>query len=123
MSKAQSLGDRIAQARRELGVRLRRDVAQRDVAKAIGMSAAAVSQWEADDRTPSEAVITKLAAYFGVTPAYLRYGIVAGHSPVPPGSHDMMEEVIAQNAAREAAEVETRRTRQVGKRSIVRKRA
>lgn len=75
MPTPQSLGSRIAQARRELGVRLQRDIAQRDVANAIGMSPAAVSQWEADGRTPSEEVLGKLAAYLGVTPAFLRYGI------------------------------------------------
>lgn len=79
----QSLGERIAQARRELGVRERRDVSQLDVAKAIGVSGAAVSQWESDERAPREEAFAKLADYLGVTPAYLRYGVTEGKDAKP----------------------------------------
>jgi transcriptional regulator with XRE-family HTH domain len=80
----QSVGDRIAQARRELGVRLHRDVLQSDVAEAIGVSGASVSQWEAGIKSPREDTLAKLAAYLGVTPAYLRYGIPSDVRPVAP---------------------------------------
>lgn len=58
-------------------MREQRDVSQSDVAEAIGVSAAAVSQWESGAKSPREAAVTKLAAYLGVTPAYLRYGITS----------------------------------------------
>ena len=58
-----------------MGVRERRDVSQLDVAKAIGVSGAAVSQWENDERVPrDETLFLKLAAYLGVEPGVLRYG-------------------------------------------------
>lgn len=76
MSKPQSLGERLAQARRELGVREHRDVTQLDVARAIGATGASVSEWEADKKAPREDALLKLARYFKVSPAYLRYGVV-----------------------------------------------
>jgi transcriptional regulator with XRE-family HTH domain len=63
-----------------MAVRERRDVTQRDVAVGVGVSGAAVSQWEAGQRVPKEEDVRKLAAYFGVTPAYLRYGVSSGTS-------------------------------------------
>jgi transcriptional regulator with XRE-family HTH domain len=71
----QSIGERIAQARRELGVRLRRDVSPSDVAEALSVSPATVYRWESDEKSPSEKSMTKLAAFLGVAPAYLRYGV------------------------------------------------
>lgn len=75
MTKQPTLGNRIAQSRREKAVRERRDITQLDVAKAVGVSGAAVSDWEADKKAPREAALAKLAAYLGVTPQYLRYGV------------------------------------------------
>lgn len=75
MPAPHTLGGRIAQARREKGVRDHRDVTQADVGKAVGVSGAAVSQWESGDRVPREDVLAKLADYLDVTPSYLRYGI------------------------------------------------
>lgn len=77
-----TLGGRIGQARRELSVREHRDVTQSDLAKAVGVTATSVSEWEADKKVPREAALAKLAAYLGVTPAYLRYGITH-ESPAP----------------------------------------
>jgi transcriptional regulator with XRE-family HTH domain len=71
----QSLGDRIAQARREKGVRDHQDIRPIDVARALNVSGAAVSDWEGDKKTPREELLNALAKYLGVTPAYLRYGI------------------------------------------------
>lgn len=55
-------------------VRDRRDIDQKDVAAAVGASPATVSRWEAGLVVPGDATIEKLARYFGVTPAWLRYG-------------------------------------------------
>lgn len=70
-----TMGFRIAQARRSLGVRLGRDVLQSDVAEAVGVGAATVSRWEANQAVPREGVLEALAAYLEVTREFLRYGI------------------------------------------------
>lgn len=69
-----SVADGIAQARREMSARERRDVTGEEIAKAVGVTSAAYSRWENGERTPNEAAVQKLAAFFGVSPAYLRYG-------------------------------------------------
>ena len=71
----QSVGARIAQARREKAVREQRDITQRDMAKAVHVSSASVSEWEADKAVPREDTLARLAAYLGTTPAQLRYGV------------------------------------------------
>lgn len=74
MSAAQGFGDRLAQERREKAARERRDIAQRDVARAVGVSAASLSRYEAGDTLPDDEVIERLAAYYGVSRSWLRYG-------------------------------------------------
>lgn len=95
-----SLGKRMAQARRELGVRLRRDVQQSDVASALGVGAATVSRWEADQAVPREDALAKLAAFLEVTPMFLRYGIPVDYQPVAP---DPMKDRRVTPAERAAA--------------------
>ncbi len=75
MPKPQTLGERIAQARREKAARDHRDIRQKDVAVAIGVSSATISEAESDKQPPGEGVLVRLADYLGVTPAYLRYGV------------------------------------------------
>jgi transcriptional regulator with XRE-family HTH domain len=70
-----TLGERIGQARRELGVRERRDVTQREMARAVGVTGTSVSEWESDKVVPREDALAKLAEFLHVTPAYLRYGV------------------------------------------------
>ena len=70
----QGFGDRLAQERREKAARERRDVMQRDVATAVGTTPATVSRWEQGLAKPGDHMMEKLAAYFGVTPGWLRYG-------------------------------------------------
>lgn len=72
-----STGKRIAQARRQKGVREQREVQQSEVAAALGVGAATVSRWEADQAIPRRAAIIRLAAFLGVTPEYLDYGVQA----------------------------------------------
>lgn len=85
MPTPSSLGKRIAQARRELGVREHRDVTQLDLARAIGTTSASISEWEADKKQPREPSLVKLAKFLGVSPAYLRYGV---ETTVAPMDHD-----------------------------------
>jgi transcriptional regulator with XRE-family HTH domain len=97
----------VAQARREKGVREHRDIRQIDVAKAIGVSGATISDCESDKKVPGEPILAKLAKYLDTTPAYLRYGIgeagpisieqlaaETGATYVPPDQKRPAEEVL-----------------------------
>lgn len=72
--RAYTLGKRIQQARREKGLLEGRDVRQEEVAEACGVSGAAVSRWESDQKLPRDENVWRLADYLGVTPGWLRYG-------------------------------------------------
>lgn len=69
-----TIGQRIAQARRELGVRLRHDIGVREMATGARVSYEAARSWEAGTKKPSEESLEALADYLGVTLAWLRYG-------------------------------------------------
>jgi transcriptional regulator with XRE-family HTH domain len=71
----QEVGARIAQARREKGVRERRDILRADLATAVGVDPSTITAWEKGQKSPREEVLAKLADYLGVTPSFLRYGI------------------------------------------------
>lgn len=73
--RAFTVGRRIAQARREMSLHEGRDVQQVDMADAIGVSGAAVSRWESDQKRPRDEHLERLADFLGVTPAWLRYGV------------------------------------------------
>ena len=74
MSPAEAFGDRLAQERREKAARERRDITQRDVAKAVGLTSAAISKYEAGENIPNDAILAKIGAFYGVRPSWLRYG-------------------------------------------------
>jgi len=67
-------GERIAQERRLKAVREKRDIDQLVVAEAVGVTGPTISRWESGDVIPRDGVLVELARYFGVTPAWLRYG-------------------------------------------------
>jgi transcriptional regulator with XRE-family HTH domain len=83
MTTRHTLGQRLAQARREKAVRDHRDITQADVADAVGYSRTAVSEWEADAKVPREDALAKLADFLAVTPAFLRYGVREGQMVEP----------------------------------------
>lgn len=84
----QSLGARIAHARRLLGVREGVDLLVPDLAKRAGITAASLYNWEADEAVPGEANLQRLCAVLRVTPAYLRYGV---GEPTPSGPPDLAQ--------------------------------
>ncbi len=57
----QTLGKRIAQHRKELGM------TQEKLAEALGVTAQAVSKWENDQSCPDIAIVPQLAGIFGIT--------------------------------------------------------
>ena len=72
--KTKQFGDRLAQERRHKSVAEWRDVFRKDIAKDVGVSESALGRWELNANMPSDEIIARLAAYFGVTSAWLRYG-------------------------------------------------
>lgn len=81
MNHAKSFGERVAQERREKSARERRDVLQREIAKAVKTTTTTVSRWEAGLVIPGDEMLRRLADYFRVTPAWLRYGQAPKEAP------------------------------------------
>lgn len=55
-------------------LRLRRDMSQIDLAKALGVSAGTIGNYESGARRPKDDFFPKLAEYFGVSEEWLRRG-------------------------------------------------
>lgn len=68
------VGDRIRQARFQRQAHLGRAVTQTALAKTLGVSPGAVSQWENGTTEPSLAVLPKLAQALGVSAGWLAFG-------------------------------------------------
>ena len=102
MAKGNEVGHRIAQARRELGVRLGRDVRPVDVARELKVSQATVSDWESGKTAaPRDELLVRLAGFLGVTPEFLRYGV---RTPLVQLTEAEIAEAIARSVARRLAE-------------------
>lgn len=89
-----------------MAVRERRDITQGEVATGIGVTVAAYSRWETGQRVPREEDVAKLAAFFGVTPAYLRYGITEPPRAVAEPLREYIPEGTDAYFARQRAEAE-----------------
>lgn len=70
----ESLGDRIR--------KLRGSRTQSKLARELGTESLTVSRWELGRSEPSPENLAKLAGYFGVSEAFLRYGTVVTSEPV-----------------------------------------
>ncbi len=81
MTTIKAFGLRLAQERRHKAVVDERDILKKDVAKAVGASESSVGRWEAGLIMPEEPMILRLAKYYGVTPAWLRYGTEPRQAP------------------------------------------
>lgn len=68
-----TIGKRIAQARRELGVRDHRDVKPSDLAEMVGVSETTLYRWENDEKAPSDENLAKLADVLGVNRSWLKF--------------------------------------------------
>lgn len=78
MTHQQEIADRLAQLRREKSARERRDVLQREIAKAAGLSVVTYGRYESGQRKVPDEVVISLAGYYGTTPWFIRYGVEAG---------------------------------------------
>jgi transcriptional regulator with XRE-family HTH domain len=70
----ESVGARLAHARREMGVREGREVTRAELAAAVDVAPSTVTQWEKGKKQPREEVLGRAAAFLGVSPMWLRYG-------------------------------------------------
>lgn len=77
-----SLGERIAHARRVLGVQFGYDLGPTDVARYLETSPSTVSNWERDIKRPSPDAIEPLAEALGVRPGYLLFGEMPMEAPL-----------------------------------------
>lgn len=71
-----TVGARIVEARKN------KDMTQLDLAKRIGISRAAVGQWEIDSTSPSIAKLEEVAMILGVEPQWLAYGVRSGEARI-----------------------------------------
>lgn len=99
----ETVAEGLAQCRREMSARLHRDVEGKDIARAVGVTPAAYSRWERGQRVPSEDDVRKLAAFFEVSPAYLRYGLEAPSEEPLGAPRRLTAQEIADARARVAA--------------------
>lgn len=69
MAKLNTVGARLRDARE------RQEKTQLDIANHLGLSRAAVAQWESDTTSPSIFRVSEVAKYLEVTPEWIAYGI------------------------------------------------
>ncbi len=69
MADKATVGARIREARGE------KSLTQQDVGKYLGITRAAVAQWESNVTSPSIATVTDVAKFLGTRPEWLAYGI------------------------------------------------
>ena len=89
--KVKTFAERLVVARQQMGVRLGRDVLQKEIAEEMSVGESAYSQWENGVREPRKLeTYEKLAAILGVDPGWLAFGTQeAGHAGYLPndGGH------------------------------------
>jgi transcriptional regulator with XRE-family HTH domain len=76
VNKIKTVGDRIIEARKE------KDMTQLDLAKKLGLSRAAVGQWEINSTSPSISKLEEVAMVLGVEPQWLAYNVSAGEARI-----------------------------------------
>lgn len=72
--QADSVGARIAQARRELAVRLQRDVSKAELARLLHIGASSVGDWEDNVSKPKGENLVRLADVLGVSAEWIMKG-------------------------------------------------
>lgn len=84
--RIESIGGRVAQARRRLGVTLERDISAKQLAQMAGVPPSTVTRIEkGESEDPEDATLRKLAAVLNVSVPWLRYGAEAAlQVPVKP---------------------------------------
>lgn len=100
MATVKGFGDRVAQERRLKGVREARDLLKKDVAKALSVSESTVGRWESGTVPDDPDTLARLARYFGVTVAWLHYGVEPREAPVVLETSEHFKPVAKSTTAR-----------------------
>lgn len=74
MTDAERFGARFRRERRRKAHEDDRDWSLKDIAETLGTSLANVSRWDSGSNMPGDDLMKRIAAFFGVTPGWLRYG-------------------------------------------------
>lgn len=100
MTRYHPLKTSIAQARREKSAREWRDIEQKEIADAVGVTVTTYGRWESGEREP-RGHLNALAEYFGLTPPELRYRLIESGQPQPngPDLRDMINETTAKRVS------------------------
>lgn len=104
----QRFAKRLAQLRREKAALEERDIDHKAIAKAVGASVASVSRWESGEVFPGDAYLKKLAEYYGVTRAWLRYEEGERDYGIPNPSKDIFRSGPKEKAKPKATRPATR---------------
>ena len=101
---AEQVGDRIRRARFQAAARSGRAVTQTALAKAVGVTPGAVSQWENGTTEPNLSVLPKLAQALGVSAGWLAFGEeAAADDPTNPATARRLTEAELDRADAAAA--------------------
>lgn len=73
LTGAQLFGKQLRRERWLLAADKDREIENQEIAEAVGVDASTVGRWFEGRTMPREETLQKLAAYFKVTPAWLRY--------------------------------------------------
>lgn len=87
LTKPTSFGNRLAQARLNLGAKQGRFISQAELGEMAGLTGASVGNYEAGRTEPSYLIVARLAKVLGVTAGFLAFGeetVVIRPHPVAP---------------------------------------
>jgi transcriptional regulator with XRE-family HTH domain len=74
LTVAQAFARRLRRERWLMAAEKDREIENQEVAEALGVEPSTAGRWFDGTSMPREDTLARLAAYFGVTPAWLRYG-------------------------------------------------
>lgn len=74
LTKSTSFGNRLAQARLNLGAKQGRFISQAELGEMAGLTGASVGNYEAGRTEPSYLIVARLAKVLGVTAGFLAFG-------------------------------------------------
>ena len=77
--RVETIGDRLAHARRVLGVTIKQDISTAELARMADLPTSTVTRIESgESEDPNEATLQKLAGVLRVSSVWLRYGVEPG---------------------------------------------
>lgn len=91
LTKANTFGNRLAQARLNLGARRGRFISQSELGEMAGLTGASVGNYEAGRTEPSYLIVARLAKVLEVTAGFLAFGENALALPIEEGTEEPVE--------------------------------